>query len=97
LPPPPDRRAVNAAEFGDLDGAKAVLSELRDELLGGAFRLVHGRALHLKTCMLAAHPELEDDGIVMRIPPVTGHRKVALGAFEAWVRRVNGLEMPEKA
>ena len=43
--------------------------------------------------MLEDNPELESDGIVMRVPPVTGNRKVGLRAMESWLRKRNGIRV----
>ena len=47
--------------------------------------------------MLEDYPELERDGVVMRVPPVSGRRKVAARAFEGWVRVRNGVNGTGKA
>jgi hypothetical protein len=47
--------------------------------------------------LLDLHPALEREGVVMRIPPLNGRRKVGIRAFEAWLRRVNGLRVHKKA
>ena len=47
--------------------------------------------------MLNAHPELEEEGIVLRIPPSGGPYRVDVAGFMAWIKNSAGSPEPSES